>query len=414
MDVLDKCREFTLARDAMTAGVYPFFTSFESNDGATARYGGRGMVMCGSNNYLGLTKDARVLEASRIALESLGSSCTGSRLNNGNLRLHEELEQQLAVFFDKPAALVFSTGYHANVGTVSALLSPSDVAILDREVHASVFDGCRMSGAPTRFFAHNDPDDLAAKLSLCRAQSGKLVIVDGVYSMGGELCPLPAVVEVCERFGARLVVDDAHGAGVLGNGRGTCADFGLTDRVDLITLTFSKAFASLGGAVVGSEDVIHYLRHHARTEIFSASITPANAAAASAALRITEQEPWRGQLALDHGRHVGAALGELGLEVSESQSPIVAVHTRDASSTMLAWRRLMQLGVYVNAVLPPAASPRLRTSYMATHERDHLDTAVAAFATLRNEGLVPAAAPTGRATPPRPASLAASTRSMAT
>src|SRR5512135_985511 len=175
MDVLDKCREFTLAREAMAAGVYPFFTSFESNDGATARHGGRGMVMCGSNNYLGLTNDTRVLEASRMALERLGSSCTGSRLNNGNLRLHEELERQLADFFAKPAALVFSTGYHANVGTVSALLSPSDVAILDREVHASVFDGCRMSGAPTRFFAHNDPDDLAAKLSLCRAQAGKLV-----------------------------------------------------------------------------------------------------------------------------------------------------------------------------------------------------------------------------------------------
>jgi 8-amino-7-oxononanoate synthase len=398
MDVFDKCREFTLAREAMAAGVYPFFTSFESNDGATARFDGREMVMCGSNNYLGLTKDARVLEASRLALESLGSSCTGSRLSNGNLLLHEQLERQLAIFFDKPAALVFSTGYHANVGTVSALLSPRDVAILDREAHASVFDGCRMSGAPTRFFAHNDPDDLAAKLSLCRPQAGKLVIVDGVYSMGGEVCPLPAIVEVCERFGARLVVDDAHGAGVLGNRQGTCADFGLTDRVDLITVTFSKAFASLGGAVLGSEDVVHYLRHNARTEIFSASITPANAAATSAALRIAEQEPWRSRLALDHGRHVGTALRDLGLEINESQSPIVAVHTRDASSTMLAWRRLMELGVYVNAVLPPAASPRLRTSYMATHERPHLDTVVAAFATLRDEGLAPAAAPADRAT----------------
>ena len=289
----------------------------------------------------------------------------------GTFGLHDDLERQLAAFFGKPAALVFSTGYHANLGTGSAMLGPGDIVVIDRDVHASLFDGCRMSGAPTRFFSHNDPDDLAAKLALCRVGAGKLVLVDGVYSMNGDICPLPEIVEVCERFGARLLVDDAHGAGVLGNGRGTCASFGLTDRVDLITLTFSKAFASLGGAVLGSEDAIHFLRHHARTEIFSASITPANAAAASAALRIVESEPWRCGAALDNAEYVGAGLSELGLDVVRSQSPIVSVNTRDASNTMVTWRRLMELGVYVNAVLPPAASPRLRTSYMATHQRHH-------------------------------------------
>jgi 8-amino-7-oxononanoate synthase len=385
MDILEKCQKFVRAREAMAAGYYPYYLPFTGHDGTICQLAGRELVMCGSNNYLGLTTDRRVTEASRAALERYGSSCTGSRLLNGNLWLHDELERRLAAFFGKPAALVFSTGYHANVGTMSALLAPGDVVFVDREAHASVIDGCRMAQARVRSFAHNDPAHLRAKLAKCPAGVGKLVVVDGVYSMSGDICPLPEIAEVCAQFGARLVVDDAHGAGVLAGGRGTSALFGLTDRVDLITITFSKAFASLGGAVLGSEQVIHYLRHHARSQIFSASITPANAAAALRALEIVADEPWRCQRALDNARHIGGQLRQLGLDVGDSQSPIVPVHTGDPITTVVAWRRLLELGVYANAIVPPAGSPRLRTSFMATHEQRHLDRVVAAFATLADE-----------------------------
>lgn len=388
MDLFDKCRSFTSAREAQRAGIYPFFVPFEDNDGATARLGGREIVMAGSNNYLGLTKDPRVLQASRQALETSGSSCTGSRLLNGNLALHEELEVELAAYFGKPAALVFSTGYGANVGTISALVSRGDQLFIDREAHASAIDGAQMTRGQLRFFSHNDAQDLRARLARSDPQVGRLVVVDGVYSMGGDLCPLPEMLDVCEEFGARLLVDDAHGAGVVGGGFGSCAQFGVTDRVDLITVTFSKAFASIGGAVVGDEEVIHYLHHHARSEIFSASMTPASTAAALAAVRIAATEPWRSRQALANARYVATALEGLGLQVGHSDSPIVPVHTQDAIGTALLWRRLMDLGVYTNVVLPPAATARLRTSFMATHTKEHLDRVVEAFATVRDEGLV--------------------------
>jgi 7-keto-8-aminopelargonate synthetase-like enzyme len=292
------------------------------------------------------------------------------------------LERRLAEFFGKPAALVFSTGYQANVGTLSALLAPGDLVFADKEAHASVIDGCRLAGADLRLFAHNDVAHLRGRLAKAPAGTGRLVVVDGVYSMGGDICPLPEIADACAEFGARLVVDDAHGAGVLAAGRGTSAMFGLTDRVDLITLTFSKAFASLGGAVLGSEEVIHYLRHHARSQIFSASITPSNAAAALTALEIVAEEPWRCERALANARYVATELRGLGLDVGASDSPIVPVLTGDVANTVVSWRRLLDLGVYTNAILPPAASPRLRTSFMATHQQHHLDRAIDAFATL--------------------------------
>jgi 8-amino-7-oxononanoate synthase len=385
MDILEKCHKFVRAREAMDAGYYPYFLPFTGHDGTVCQLAGRDLVMCGSNNYLGLTTDPRVAAASQEALERYGTSCTGSRLLNGNLWLHDELERRLADFFGKPAALVFSTGYHANLGTMSALLAPGDTAIVDKEAHASVIDGCRMAQATIRTFAHNDAAHLRAKLAKCPPGAGRLVVVDGVYSMGGDLCPLAEIADVCALFGARLVVDDAHGAGVLAGGRGTCALFGLTDRVDLITITFSKAFASLGGAVLGSEQVIHYLRHHARSEIFSASITPANAGAALRALEIVAEEPWRCERALTNARYVGAELRRLGFDVGASQSPIVPVLTADPISTVVSWRRLLDLGVYANAIVPPAASPRLRTSFMATHEPHHLERVISAFAELAEE-----------------------------
>ena len=388
MNLLAKCGTFTLARDAIAGGYYPYFVPFDNGDGATATLDGREIVMAGSNSYLGLTKDPRVLEASRRALETVGSSVSGSRLLNGNLRLHEELEEELADFLGKDAALVFSTGYGANLGTISGLVDRNDSVLLDAEAHASSIDGARASGAHVGYFSHNDTAELDELLSRGVASGGRLVVVDGVYSMAGDLGHLPEIAEACREHGAQLLVDDAHGAGVIGGARGASAFFGVTDSVDLITVTFSKAFASIGGATAGDADVIHYLRHHARSQIFSASMTPANTAAALAALRIARNEPWRGVRAISHANEVVVALRHLGYDVGPTQSPIVPVLTGDLESTVLMWCRLMELGVYVNAVLPPAASPRLRASFTANHTQEHLDRVVEAFQVVAEEGLL--------------------------
>jgi len=379
MSVLAKCGDFTSAKEAASRGYYPYFVAFEESDGTVARLDDREIVMAGSNNYLGLTRDPRVIAAGHAALETYGSSCTGSRLLNGNLKLHEQLEEELAAFFGKPAALVYSTGYGANVGTIGALLTRHDHVLLDREAHASALEGALVTRADMKTFAHNRTDDLIRRLQRMPAGGDRLVVVDGVYSMGGDLCPLPDIVEVCREFGAQLLVDDAHGAGVMGGGRGTCAQFDLTNEVDLITVTFSKSFASIGGAAIGDEDVIHYLRHHARSEVFSASMTPASTATALAALRIAGDEPWRARQALANAAYVRAELVKLGYPVGDSSSPIVPVHLSNEIETVVLWRLLLDLGVYVNAVVPPAASCRLRVSFTASHTREHLDKVISAF-----------------------------------
>jgi len=386
MDILDRCRSFDGARMAIDAGIYPFYLAFDDADAAVARLDGREIVMCGSNNYLGLTRDPRVVGAAREALDRYGTSCTGSRLLNGNLRLHEELEAELADFAGKEAALVFPTGYSANLGAISALAGSGDVILVDKDVHASLLDATQLTRASIKPFRHNDIADLRRRLAQVPGGAGRLVVVDGVYSMGGDLCPLPEIVEACGDFGARLLVDDAHGAGVLGDGRGTAAHFDLLDRVDILTLTFSKAFASIGGAVLGDADVIHYLRHHARSEIFSASMTPASTAAALAAVRVLRAEPWRARIPLQHAASVSTQLRNHGFATQPTPSAILPVPTGEVIQTGLAWRRLLDLGVYVNAVVPPAGSPRLRTSYTAAHTVQHLSHVVSAFATLRDEG----------------------------
>ncbi len=302
--------------------------------------------------------------------------------------MHEELEAELADFLGKQAALVFSTGYGANLGAISGLVGRGDEVVLDAEAHASSIDGARASGAHVGYFPHNDVAALNRRLACSPASRGRLVVVDGVYSMAGDLGRLPEIVEACHRHGAQLVVDDAHGAGVVGSGRGTSAFLGVTDDVDLITVTFSKAFASIGGAVAADADVIDYLRHHARSQVFSAGMAPANTAAALAAVRIAREEPWRGVSATVHATSVATALGDLGYDVGSTQSPIVPILTGDLMATVLMWRRLMELGVYVNAVLPPAASPRLRASFTANHTQEHLDRVVEAFATVAMEGLL--------------------------
>ncbi|MFD0275015.1 aminotransferase class I/II-fold pyridoxal phosphate-dependent enzyme [Kitasatospora sp. NPDC127111] len=360
----------------MAAGIYPYFLPLTGHEGTTVTLGDRELVMCGSNNYLGLTSDPRVRKAAAEALDRYGPSCTGSRFLNGNLDLHDQLERELADFYGKPAAAVISTGYQANLGTISALAGRGDVVFADRDAHASVVDGCVLSGAKHRRFRHNDARSLDRGLAAVPAGMGKLVVVDGVYSMEGDLCALPEIVEVCKHHGARLIVDDAHGLGVLDQGRGTCSYFGLTDQVDLITVTFSKSLASLGGAVLGDEDVIHYVKHHARSLIFSASATPASMAAALTALRILREEPWRPERAQQNADYLRDGLRAAGISPGESSTPVIPLRTRGVIDTLLLWRRLIDRGVYTNPVVPPAASPRLRLSVMATHTTEHLNRVI--------------------------------------
>ncbi|MFD9907021.1 aminotransferase class I/II-fold pyridoxal phosphate-dependent enzyme [Streptomyces sp. NPDC059063] len=388
-DLFSRCAGYTAASDLMKTGLYPYFLPLGGQEGATVRRSGRELIMCGSNNYLGLTSDPRVHAAARAALDRYGSSSTGSRFLNGNTDLHEELEAELADFLGKPAALVLSTGYQANLGALAGLLTPRDYVVVDRDAHASLVDGCRLSGAKLRRFPHNDAEGLRRALERLPDDAARLVVVDGVYSMEGDICDLPAVAKVCAAYGARLLVDDAHGLGVLAGGRGTAAHHGLTDQVDLITVTFSKSLASLGGAVAGSEEAIHYLKHKARSLMFSASMTPASTAAALAALRILRAEPGLAADVAAKADYVRRGLAGAGVGTGGSTTPIIPVPVPDAESTLAVWERLIRGGVYVNPVLPPAASPRLRTSYMATHTWEQLDRVVDVLASqpeLRGAG----------------------------
>lgn len=381
-DLFDKIKGFTQAKEAMELGIYPYFRALSDSEGTTAQFEGKEVVMIGSNNYLGLTTDPRVREAAIEAVRRYGTSVTGSRFLNGTLELHLELERRLAEFVGKEAALVFSTGYQSNVGAITAILGKGDFAILDKDDHASIVDGCTMSRGEMKRFKHNDPEDLDRVLEKLPEDAGKLVIVDGVYSMGGDIVPLAEISAVCKKHGARLMVDDAHGIGVTGNGRGTAAHFGLTDDVDLIMGTFSKSFASIGGFIAGSADVMHYIQHHARSLIFSAALPAPNAAAVLAALHIIETEPQHVEVLWDNGDYMRAGFKKLGYNTGNSCTPIIPVIIGDEYRTALAWAGLIDAGVYTNPVVPPATPPNgslLRTSYMATHRREHLDRALEAF-----------------------------------
>jgi len=382
MDLFAKCATFTAAREAIEGGYYPYFIPFEENEGTEVCYQGRRLIMAGSNNYLGLTTDPRVKQAAHEALARYGTSCTGSRFLNGTLTLHETLEHELAAYLGKEAALVFSTGFQVNLGVIGALVGRGDTVIVDRDDHASIVEGCRAAFGEMRRFRHNDMADLERVLAGCAANAGKLVVVDGVYSMGGDIAPLPGLVELCQRYGARLMVDDAHATGVIGGGRGTAAHFGLTEQVDLIGGTFSKSFASLGGFVAGDAEVIHYIKHFARSFIFSASIPAANAAAALAALHILRAEPQRVRRLNEIAETMRGALREMGYDTGASATAIIPVMIGDEVQTALLWRALFEGGVFVNTVVPPAVPPRqscLRTSYMATHTDEQLEYILGAF-----------------------------------
>lgn len=381
-DLFDKIAGYTQAKEAMALGIYPYFRALSDTEGAIASFEGKEVVMIGSNNYLGLTTDPRVRQAAKDAIDRYGTSVTGSRFLNGTLELHLELDRRLARFVGKEAALVFPTGYQTNVGTISALVGKGDYVIIDKDDHASIVDGCVMSRGEMKRFRHNNVHSLDEVLSKLPAEAGKLVIVDGVYSMGGDIAPLPEVVEICKRHGARIMVDDAHGIGVTGGGRGTAAHFGLTDEVDLIMGTFSKSFASIGGFIAGSADVIHYIQHHARSLIFSAALPAPNAAAALKALEIMETEPEIVQRMWDNANYMRRGLIELGYDIGKSNTPIIPIIIRDDFRTVMAWHALVDEGVYTNPVLPPGVPPGsslLRTSYMASHTREHLDRALRAF-----------------------------------
>jgi len=382
MDIFEKCSQFTIVKEAIEGGYYPYFIPLSENEGSEVIYGGRRLIMCGSNNYLGLTTHPKVKEAAINAIQRYGTSCTGSRFLNGNLELHEQLEEELAAWVGKPAALVFSTGMQTNLGTISALVDRSDVVILDKYDHASIVDGARLAWGETKRFRHNDLEDLQRVLEKILPEKGKLVVVDGVYSMEGDIAPLPELIEICRRYGARLMVDDAHSLGVLGGGRGTAAHFGVTEGVDLIMSTFSKSFASLGGFIAGDTEVIQYIQHHARALIFSASIPPANAAAALAALEVMRQEPERVQRVNAIGERVRTELKRMGYQIGNSQTPIVPILIGDDMRTVLSWKALFEAGLFVNPVLSPAVPEGrqlLRTSYMATHTDQQIDRALELF-----------------------------------
>jgi 8-amino-7-oxononanoate synthase len=381
-DIFEKTRQYTAAKEAIRDGYYPYFIPLNENEGTEVIYKGHRLIMCGSNNYLGLTTHPKVRKAACDAVERYGTSCTGSRFLNGTLEMHEELERQLASWVRKDAALVFSTGMQANLGAISALVGRGDYVILDKDDHASIVDGARLSFGKMERFQHNDPAHLERVLKSLPEDAGKLVVVDGVFSMGGDIAPLPELIPICKKYGARLMVDDAHGMGVVGKGRGTAEELGMTEGVDVIMSTFSKSFASLGGFIAGDEDVVHYIKHFARTLIFSASIPPANAAAALAALEVMRDEPERVDRVLAIGQKMCKAFSAMGFNTGCSVTPIIPIIIGEDQKTFAFWRALFDAGVFVNPIISPATPPGmqlLRTSYMATHTDEQLDRVLNIF-----------------------------------
>ncbi|MGH2956797.1 MAG: aminotransferase class I/II-fold pyridoxal phosphate-dependent enzyme [Solirubrobacterales bacterium] len=401
VDVFEKVRTHDRAEQleaAKQGDLLPYFRILTSQAGPVVEMEGRETIMLGSNNYLGLTTDERVKQAARDALEAYGTGVTGSRLLNGTTPLHVELERELAEWMGTEDAVVFTTGYQSNLGCISAILEPGDTVICDSGDHASILDGCKLSGARLRPFRHNRMDKLETMLERAQADgSGTLVVVDGVFSMEGDVCDLPPVVELCNRFGARLMVDEAHGVGVLGaRGTGACELFGLEDEVDLRMGTFSKSLASCGGFIAGSEEVIEYLRISSRAFIFSASAVPAAVGAALGALRIIRAEgPGLMEKLLENAAYLRQGFRDLGLRVvepgtlpdgREATTPVVPVIVGEDWQAVLLWKALFEAGVYTNVALHPAVPPGgalLRTSLMATHQREHLDRALEVFDQVR-------------------------------
>ncbi|WP_449033467.1 serine palmitoyltransferase [Porphyromonas sp.] len=376
----EKLAHYTAPQEAQAKGIYPYFRKIESEQDTEVIIDGRRVLMFGSNAYLGLTNHPKLKEAAIAATEKYGTGCAGSRFLNGTLDSHLELEQRLAQFVGKDDAIIFSTGFQVNLGVVSCLLGREDYIIWDELDHASIIEGMRLSFAKSLKFRHNDMASLERRLAQCAPDKVKLIVVDGVFSMEGDVCNLPEIVKLAERYNATVMVDEAHGFGVLGqNGRGVCNHYGLTDKVDLIMGTFSKSFASLGGFIAGDKILINYLRHHARSYIFSASCTPASTAAAGAALDIMLSEPER----LDHlwelTKYALDRFRALGFEIGNTSTPIIPLFIRNNEATFCITRDVFEEGVFVNPVVSPAVAPEdtlIRFSLMATHTKEQLDFAI--------------------------------------
>ena len=385
VQLFDKCRNFTKAREVQAAGLYPYFKPISESEDTVVTIEGKQRIMMGSNNYLGLTHHPKVLEASRDALERYGSGCTGSRFLNGTLDLHVQLEERLAAFLGKDDALVLSTGYQANLGLVSGLVGRGDMVLIDKLDHASIVDGAKMSYGQTERFGHGSLTQLERLLEK-HQDRGTMVIVDGVFSMEGDIADAPALYALTQKYGAALALDDAHAIGVIGpKGDGTAAHFDMVDEVDLIVGTFSKSLASIGGFIAGSADVIHYLKHNARPLMFSAALPPANTAGVIAAHEVMLREPERRDALWANTFRIQEGLTSLGFDIGPSETPIVPVLIGAMEHTFMFWRQLFDAGVFTNPVVPPAVPPsecRLRTSVMATHRDDQIDYALDVFAKL--------------------------------
>jgi 8-amino-7-oxononanoate synthase len=389
----EKCYRYEEATRVRQTGFYSFFRVIESAQDPEVVHDGRRLVMMGSNNYLGLTNDPRVKEAAIEAIRKYGSGCAGSRFLNGTLDLHVRLEERLAEFMRQEAAVTFSTGFQVNLGAIGCLVSKGDTVYLDKQDHACIIDGARLSFGDVKKFKHNDPADLRRQMRNDSEAKGRLVVVDGVFSMEGDIAPLPEIVGVAREFAAGVMVDDAHGIGVLGrSGRGTAEHFDLEDDVDLIMGTFSKSMASIGGFIAGDATVIDYVKHRARTLIFSAAPPPASAAAALATVEIMDQEPERRERLWENTRFFAEGLRSMGFDTGESRTPVVPVVVGEDLTALRMVHRLQEEGVFVNCVLSPATPPGralIRTSLMATHSRAQLSRALDAFSKVGREvGLI--------------------------
>jgi 8-amino-7-oxononanoate synthase len=387
--ILEKCQQFTRADEVKAQGLYPYFKPISESEDTVVVIEGQRRVMLGSNNYLGLTHHPKVLEAATRALHRYGSGCTGSRFLNGSLDLHVQLEEALSAFLGKEDCIVFSTGYGANLGLISGLVGRGDRVYLDKLDHACIVDGAKLSFGETDRFGHGDLAHLERLLQKAPAGKGKLVVVDGVYSMEGDIADVPNLVRLCRLHGAALAVDDAHSLGVLGpNGEGTGAHFGMANEVDIIAGTFSKSLASVGGYVAGSERVINYLRHHSRPFIFTAALPPANTAGVLAALEVIQSEPERRERVWHNARRLQEGLRQTGFDIGPTETPIVPVLIGPLDQTMIMWRKMYDAGVFTNPVVPPAvpySQCRLRTSVMATHTDDQIDFCLEAFSRIGKE-----------------------------
>lgn len=386
MDLFDKVVKYTIADESKAAGIYPYFHQLQTKQDVIVDMEGKQVMMFGSNNYLGLTSDERVIKASLKALEKYGTGVSGSRFLNGTLDIHLKLERDLADFLDKEDCTLFSTGFQTNLGIISAIVGRNDLIFSDKENHASIYDAIRLSYGKMVRYNHNDMEDLERLLANADPNMGKLIVTDGVFSMGGDIANLPEIVRLAKKYGARVMVDDAHGFGTIGpNGKGTAHYFGLEDEVDIIMGTFSKSLASIGGYVVASRKVVDYIRHNSRPYIFSAAIPPANTASANAALDILKENPERVKKLADNANYMRKRLKELGVPIIESETPIIPIYTYKMIRTFKICLALFEHGVYVNPVVPPA-TPKgeclIRVSLMATHTHEIIDKAVEIIANI--------------------------------